>query len=93
MVKAGELITNQKKREKNKYKTFSKIYKLIEKKIILASASNFYYIWYEIPEFIVGLPLYNLAECKTFVVKVLKDNDFKVEEYGTNIILIKWFPK
>jgi hypothetical protein len=93
MVKAQDLINSQKEREKIKYKTFSKIYSNIEKKISLASSSNFYYVWYEIPEFIMGFPLYNLDECKTIVVKQLKDNGFDIEEFNNNIILIKWFPK
>jgi hypothetical protein len=93
MVKAQDLINSQKEREKIKYKTFSKIYSNIEKKINLASASNFYYTWYEIPEFIIGFPLYNLDECKTIVTAQIKDNGFDIEEFERNIILIKWFPK
>jgi len=93
MVKAQDLINSQKEREKIKYKTFSKIYSKIEKKINLASSSNFYYIWYEIPEFIIGFPLYNLDECKSVVIKELKKNDFDIEEFKSNLILVKWFPK
>ena len=93
MVKAQDLINSQKEREKIKYKTFSKIYSNIEKKIKLASSSNFYYIWYEIPEFIIGFPLYNLDECKKVVIKELKKNDFDIEEFKSNLILVKWFPK
>jgi hypothetical protein len=93
MVKAQDLIKTQKEREKIKYKTFSKIYSNIEKKITIASSSNFYYVWYEIPEFIIGFPLYNVAECKTVVVKQLKDNGFNIEEFDNNIILVTWFPK
>ncbi len=91
MVKAQDLIKSQKEREKIKYKTFSKIYSNIEKKITIASASNFYYVWYEIPEFIIGFPLYNVTECKSVVIKQLQDNGFKVEEFDNNIILVSWF--
>ena len=42
------------------------------KKISLASASNFYECNYEIPKFIIGLPLYNLKKCKKFVTKKTK---------------------
>jgi hypothetical protein len=91
MVKAQDLIKSQKEREKIKYKTFSKIYSNIEKKITIASSSNFYYVWYEIPEFIIGFPLYNVTECKSVVIKQLQDNGFKVEEFENNIILVTWF--
>jgi hypothetical protein len=93
MVKAQDLINDQKEREKIKYKTFAKIYKNIEKKITLASASNFFYVWYEIPEFLIGSPLFNLKECKKNIVKQLKENGFEIEEFSNTMLLIKWFPK
>ena len=62
MVNANDLIKEQQKREEIKIVTFEKIYKTIEKKIILASASNYYYVWYEVPEFILGLPTYDLIQ-------------------------------
>ena len=91
MVKAQDLINDQKEREKIKYKTFARIYNTIEKKITLASSSNFYYIWYEIPEFIIGCPLFNRNECKKNIIRQLKENGFQIEEFD-NILLIKWFP-
>ena len=93
MVKANELIKEQKKREEIKVETFKKVYKSIEKKIILASAGNFYYVWYEVPEFVLGLPTYNLKECIEYIKKRLEENQFGCECYKPNILLIKWFPK
>lgn len=93
MVKADELIKEQKEREERKIITFEKVYKTIEKKIILASASNFYYVWHEMPEFILGLPTYNLKSCIKYVVKKLKENKFECDWFSPNILLIKWFPK
>lgn len=93
MVKASDLINQQKEREKIKYKTFSKIYKLIDKKITLASSSNYYYVWYEIPEFLIGYPLYNCKECIEIIVNKLKQNGFEIEEFQPTLLLIKWFPK
>jgi hypothetical protein len=93
MVKADELIKEQKVREERKVITFEKIYKTIEKKIILASASNYYYVWHEMPEFILGLPTYNLKSCIQYVVKKLKENNFECDWFTPNILLIKWFPK
>ncbi len=92
MVKANDLINEQQKREKIKIETFKKVFENIEKKIVLASAGNFYYVWYEIPEFILGLPTYNLKDCIKYVKKRLEENQFEVLEYDPNILLIKWFP-
>lgn len=93
MVNANDLIKEQQKREEIKTVTFEKIYKTIEKKIILASASNYYYVWYEVPEFILGLPTYDLKGCIKFVKKKLSENNFESDLYSPNILLIKWFPK
>jgi hypothetical protein len=90
MVKAQELIKQQQEREERRKITFDKIYKLIENKIILASAGNYYYTWYQIPEFLVGLPMYSLTECQTYIQHKLKNNGFDTEFYNPNILLIKW---
>jgi len=93
MVKADKLIKEQKERDDRKKITFDKIFIKIEKKIVLSSASNYYYTWYSIPEFIVGLPIYSLSGCKEYIVNKLKENGFEIEFFEPNILLIKWFPK
>jgi hypothetical protein len=90
MVKAGDLVKAQKERENIKYKTFKKVFNQIEKKIVLASSSNYYHIWYQIPIFIIGSPMYKIDECKECVVKNLKDNGFKITEYDGNLLYIYW---
>ncbi len=92
MVKADELIKQQEERKKQKRKTFNKILKLVEKRILMSSNSNNYYTWYEVPELILGLPIYNIHECKSHLIKKLKKNGFKTELYEPNLILITWFP-
>lgn len=93
MVNADDLIREQKEREEIKIETFKKVYKTIEKKIILASSSNYYYVWYEVPEFIMGLPTYKLKDCIVYIQQKLKENKFETDLYSPNILLIKWFPK
>jgi hypothetical protein len=91
MVKADKLIKEQKERDERKKITFNKVFSKIEKKIILASAANYYYCWYSIPEFIIGLPMYSLLECKEYIENNLKKNGFKIEFFEPNIILVTWF--
>jgi len=93
MGKADKLIKEQKKREDKKKETFNKILEKVEKKIILASSANYYFTWYSIPEFIIGLPLYSLKECTDYVIRKIGKNGFKTEFFEPNILLIKWFPK
>ena len=89
MVKASELVKQQKDKDKLKDKIYYKIYKRIEHKIILASNTNLYECWYDVPEFILSLPLYKLEDCITYLVKQLHKNEFKTERNG-NILYISW---
>lgn len=91
MVKADKLVKEQKERDDRKKITFNKIFLTIEKKIILRSAANDYHCWYSIPEFIIGLPMYSLKECKEYIENNLKKNGFKIEFFEPNIILVTWF--
>ena len=93
MVKANILIKEQKVRDERKKITFDKIFLLIEKKIVLASAANNYYCWYLIPALIIGLPMYSLKDCKEYIEIKIKNDGFETEFFDPNILLIKWFPK
>lgn len=92
MVNAKDLINKQLEREKKKFVTFDKIYNKIEKKIVSASSTDFYYIWYEIPQYIIGQPFYKYVDCSEYIINKLKKCNFKIEKYDPNILLISWFP-
>ncbi len=89
MVKAIDLINEQNIRNKNREKVYKQIYKKIEKKILLASSMNLYECWYELPEVIFNIPLYNMESCKQYVKNRLKDDGFKVY-FVENKIVISW---
>jgi len=90
MVKASDLIKEQNKRNELKKKTYKKIYRKVEKKILMASSVNAYYCSYEIPNFILGLPLYSPEDCIKYLKEKLKKDGFKVKDYSQNIIIISW---
>jgi hypothetical protein len=93
MVKANDLIIEQKKRENKKYNIYYKIYLKIEKKINLASATNYYYVWYEVPLTFLGNIYYKFIECIEYILTKLLSDGFETEYFEPNILLIKWFPK
>jgi hypothetical protein len=90
MIKATDLIKKQKELDNRKKITYDKIYNCVEKKISRASSGNFYHIWYQIPEFMVGLPIYSLPYCRKYIQDKLIENGFKTEYFPPNILLIKW---
>lgn len=89
MVKAIDLINDQNIRNKSREKVYKQIYKKIEKKILFASSMNLYECWYELPEVIFNIPLYNMESCKNYVKNKLKDDGFKVY-FVENKIVISW---
>jgi len=89
MVKASELLKEQRKREDEKKKVYDKIYERIEKKIQMASKMNFFQITYEIPELILGVPIYDLTECIKYVDKKLIKNEFKTD-WNNNQVWVDW---
>jgi len=92
MVKASDLIKQQKEREDRKFLTFEKVFKLVEKKICYASSGNFYTTWYQIPAFLIGLPLYSLDDCSTYIINKLNKDGFEANIIKPDIIIIKWTP-
>jgi hypothetical protein len=92
MIKASDLVKQQHEKDKRKFDTYNKIYKKIEKKISLESAANNYYTLYEIPELILGIPLFNVRESSLYIKKQLEKNGFKVDHYDPNKLLITWLP-
>ena len=92
MIKASELIKKQKEKEHNKKKTYDKIYLLAERKICTASDTNNYHTWFQIPEFLVGLPIYSHPECRKYIEEKLNHNGFKTNFYEPNILFIEWNP-
>jgi hypothetical protein len=89
MVKASDLVKQQKEKDKSKDKIYKKIYERIEYKIKHASGVNLYECWYEIPEFILNIPLYNLENCKLYVVNKLVEDGFNTSIIN-NYIWISW---
>ena len=90
MVNANELCKNQKERESKIYLTYDKIYERIEKKICTASLNNYYYTWYVLPDFLIGVPMYSLEKCSNYIVSKLEKNQFEIISYQNNLLLIKW---
>ena len=45
---------------------------------------------YNIPEFILGTPLYNVNDLKKYIINTLKKNGFKILYFHPNTIFISW---
>ena len=92
----SELYTLKDKKNNLKYNTFDYIIDNFIKKIKNTATIGGMNIFYEIPFYIYGKPLYKINDCITYVVDSLKKNGLFVlllPEPNTNMIYISWDPK
>tara|TARA_Y100001970_G_C13599450_1_gene539445 strand:- start:28 stop:468 length:441 start_codon:yes stop_codon:yes gene_type:complete len=48
------------------------------------------YCFFQIPEFIIGVPLYKVTEMRTYIINSLKNNGFKIMYIEPNWLFISW---
>ena len=85
----------EKKREiaESKLSLYNKILNRIHNKIKLTSNQNRgreQFIWYIIPEVMIGVSRYNVAECTGYIINKLRENDLVVRYTHPNLVFISW---
>ena len=85
----------EKKREiaESKLTLYNKILNRIHNKIKLTSNQNRgreQFIWYLIPEIMIGVSRYNVAECTGYIINKLRENDLVVRYTHPNLVFISW---
>jgi hypothetical protein len=73
--------------------SFEQVMLKCHSKIKLASKNSHFACFYEVPEVVIGIPLYNITECISYIISGLKDNGFLVKYLYPKIIYICWDPK
>ena len=89
MVNAADLKRENKKKNKEKMSIYKKVYERIDKTILLANSKDYESCKYEVPEFLLGVPLYDLDNCIDYIDKKLEKNGFQKSWEG-NIVYIDW---
>ena len=82
-------VSSKKERRKNVFLT---ILNKCHSKIREAAKKELYLCHYEVPRYVVGLPLYNFDDCMKFIRSQLVQNGFVVEQLYHTYLLISWFP-
>jgi len=85
----------EKKREiaESKLNLYNKILNRIHAKIKLTSNQNRgkeQFLWYVIPEVMIGVSRYDVAECTGYILRKLRENDLVVRYTHPNLIFISW---
>jgi len=80
------------KKEK-KYNIYNDILYKIHDKIKKTASKERFKVLYDVPEFVFGLPSYNLNHCNAYLIKHLRNNGFLVKYYFPKILYISWDPQ
>lgn len=77
-------------KRRDKFSTFEKIYSLCEKHVMKYASNDRYRCMFTVPEFMLGLPIYNLNTAILYVIEKLHSRGFLVKYYHPNILYICW---
>ena len=91
-INLDELYTSTKMNNINTVKTFNLILDRVHTKIKIASRQKFENTccWYVIPEFILGLPRYELNDAVAYIIHQLQENGFQIKYTHPNLVFISW---
>lgn len=78
-----------KKQEKRKA-SFEKVLQQCYSRIQGFADKEHKHCFYEVPEFIIGFPLYDISECVTYISEVLGKNGFSISYYFPRVLYISW---
>lgn len=91
-INIDELYEGKKRKDLKQLSVFNKILARIHKKIQFISKKKGAdtYIWFNVPEYIFGEPLYDKGDCIGYLVAKLTENGFFIRYVHPNTLFISW---
>jgi hypothetical protein len=77
-------------KKRQKFAVFEKLFDQCQKHILKYATNEKYRCFFTVPEFIIGLPLYNLNAAILYIIDKLHTKGFLVKYYHPNILYICW---
>lgn len=93
VITIHELYKIHKEKDKKQIEVFRNITSLINKKIKRIAEAGGFNIFYDIPPMIVGLPLYNIEECISYIATIYRKAGFLVQRLpqpNNTVLYISW---
>jgi hypothetical protein len=90
LFSVNEIHKKQKEKERNRLKIYENISEKCFKKIKETSLNEETFCFYRLPEYIPGLPLYNMTECVIFILNLLHEKGFKARYCDPYMLFISW---
>ena len=87
---AGEIATRLRRKVQVNNEAFASIMASTYRRIDTAVRFGAVYCTFNVPEIVVGYPMYNLNECIVHVMSKLQKNGFKVHYLFPAVLVITW---
>jgi hypothetical protein len=91
-INIDDLYEKEQRTDLKQLSIFNKLLNRVHKRIQTTSRSRTKdkYIWYQVPEYIFGEPVYDQGECIGYLVVKLEENGFHVRYIHPNTIFVSW---
>jgi hypothetical protein len=92
-INIDELYERRQKRDMKQLDIFNKILNRIHKRIQHTAKNKLCsdnFVWFNVPEYIVGEPVYDKGECTGYLVSQLEHNGFFVKYVYPNTLFVSW---
>ena len=91
-INIDELYEKQQRRDLRQVSIFNKILNRIHHRIKITSRTKKTdkHIWFVVPEYIFGEPVYNKADCIAYVIAKLESNKFNIRYVHPNTLFVSW---
>ena len=91
-INIDDLYEKNQRRDLKQLSIFNKLLNRIHKRITTTgrTKTNEKHIWFTVPEYIFGEPVYDKSECIAYLVTKLEDNGFHVRYMHPNTLFVSW---
>jgi hypothetical protein len=91
-INIDDLYERNQQRDLKQLAIFNKLLNRIHKRIQLAAKSlkKEKHIWFTVPEYIFGEPIYDQGDCIGYLVVKLEENGFHVRYMHPNTLFVSW---
>ena len=86
----NDLYKTSDRKNEIRFRIFDNILKKIHIRIKNSAINEKMYCFYQIPEFIIGTPIYDINELKEYLINSLKKDRFKLLYIDPNWLFISW---
>ena len=91
-INIDDLYEKKQQRDLKQVSIFNKILNRIQHRIQLTGRTkrNDKYVWFTVPEYIFGEPIYDKGDCIAYVVTKLEENGFFIRYMHPNTLFVSW---